>query len=111
MSALASGNAADIGTGETTLHTVTAATVDVIIGCRITNITASQILMDIFVDAAGGGTDYYLAFNVPIPAGGQYELIDENSKLVLSAGDILIAQSDTATSADAHISYLDDANN
>jgi len=111
MGTLANGVSNDIGTGEATLHTVTAATVDVIVGCRFTNILGTAITLDVYVDIGGLGTDTYLCKNVPIPSGGQYELIDENSKLVLGAADILHAVTDTASGADCHISYLDDANN
>lgn len=97
----------DVTNSATTLFTPNSN--DLILGCRITNTSASQILMDIFI--TNSAVDYYLAFNVPIPAGGQYELIDENSKFGVVSGDVLKATSDTATSADAVVTYMDDFNN
>ncbi len=78
---------------------------DCCIGIRICNTTASQILMDVFITRSA--VDYYLAFNVPIPAGGQFEVIEQASRIVLLSGDVLKATSDTATSADAVVSLVD----
>jgi len=78
---------------------------DTIKSVRITNTTASSILMDIFITKSS--VDYYLAFNVPIPAGGQFEVMEQGSILVVGSGDVLKATSDTATSADAVVCYVD----
>jgi hypothetical protein len=78
---------------------------DTVKSVRLCNTHSGQILMDIFV--TNGGVDYYLALNVPIPAGGQYEVMEQGSMLVLGNGDVLKATSDTSSSADAIVCYVD----
>ena len=78
---------------------------DTIKSVRLCNTTSNQILMDIFI--TNGGVDYYLALNVPIPAGGQYEVMEQGSILVVKNGDVRKATSDASSSADAIVCYVD----
>jgi len=54
-----------------------------------------------------GGNDYYLAKNVSIPQGSSIEFIDGGAKVVLLTGDAVKVSSDTASSADCWLSYID----
>ena len=51
--------------------------------------------------------DYYLAKNVSIPQGSSMEFIDGGAKVVLLSGDAVKVKSDTASSADCWLSYID----
>lgn len=95
--------ARNIGTSASTLRT--ADSNDTVIGIRLANVVATQILVDVYVTS--GGNDYYLIKQVPIPAGSSLELLDGGAKFVLASGDALKVVSDTATSCDAWVSVID----
>ena len=92
-----------IGTGDTTL--LTAGNYDAVIGIRCCNILTSSILVDVKI--ANGGTDYFIAKGVNIPPNSAIELIQGGAKIVLANGDTLEAVSDTASSLDVVLSYID----
>ena len=52
-------------------------------------------------------TNYYLIKSAPINVGQSLELIDGGSKVVLHDNDKIMAVSNTATSLDAVVSYVD----
>ena len=54
-----------------------------------------------------GGADYFLAKGVVIPPNSAIELIQGGAKIVLASGDTLEAVSDTASSLDMVLSYID----
>ena len=89
----------NLGTSPATVHTVASGKEAVVIGCNVANRTASQIKVD--VQAAGA----YIVKGAPIPAGSALSVLD--GKVVLEAGDTVIATSDTATSADVLLSVLE----
>ena len=93
----------NIGTTPTAILSVNSD--DAIISIRCANTTTSTINIDIFIDS--GGPNYYLIKNCPIVSGGSLELIDGGSKIVLQNGDVIYAQSDTATSLDVWMSTVD----
>lgn len=95
--------ARNIGTSASTLRT--ADSNDTVIGIRLANVVATQILVDVYVTS--GGNDYYLIKQVPIPAGSSLELLDGGAKFVLASGDALKVVSDTATSCDTWVSVID----
>ena len=78
---------------------------DTVIGIRLSNITASAILVDVYIIRSA--TNYYLIKSAPISVGGSLELIDGGAKIVLESGDKIAAVSDTATSLDTVVSYID----
>ena len=78
---------------------------DALVGINIANTTASQIEVDVFIN--DGSNDYYLVKGAPIPAGSALQLLDGGAKVVMQSGDILKAQSNTATSADVWVSVVD----
>ena len=94
-----------ITNSETTL--LTADSNDAIIGLRLTNITASSISVDIYIDKAGGGTDRYVTKNLSIPPASSIELIQGGAKIVVQSGDVLYGLSSAATSVDAWLSRVD----
>jgi hypothetical protein len=78
---------------------------DTVIGIRLANVAASAINVDIYI--VRSATNYYLIKSAPIPVGGSLELIDGGAKVVLESGDKITAISDTATSLDSVVSYID----
>ena len=95
--------ARNIGTSASTL--ITANSDDAIIGIRVANVVTQTIAVDVYISS--GGSDYYLAKNVSIPQGSSMEFIDGGAKVVLLSGDAVNVKSDTASSADCWLSYID----
>ena len=96
-----------VGTSATVVHTSNSD--DAIISVRLSNITTSTINASIFVTSTvtSGSQDHYLIKNAPIVPGGSLELIDGGSKIVIESGDIVKAQSDTASSLSVWMSVVD----
>jgi len=96
-----------VGTSATDVHTSNSD--DAIISVRLANITTSTINADVFITSSvtGGSQNHYLIKNAPIVAGGSLELIDGGSKIVLESGDVVKAQSDTASSLSVWMSVVD----
>ena len=92
-----------IGTSDTTL--LAGGNYDAVIGIRCCNILTSTIAIDVKI--AKGGADYFLAKGVNIPPNSAIELIQGGAKIVLASGDTLEAVSDTASSLDVVLSYID----
>lgn len=92
-----------IGTGDTTI--LTAGDYDAVIGIRCCNVLTTTIKVDVKI--AKGGADYFLAKGVVIPPNAAIELIQGGAKIVLANGDVLEAVSDTASSLDVVLSYID----
>ena len=92
-------------------HTLrTANSNDAIIGIRLTNITTSAVTVDVWIDVAGGGSTasiVYLADDLQIPPKSSVELIQGGAKIVLKSGDKITAVSDTASSLNTVVSYID----
>ena len=92
-----------IGTSDTTL--LAGGNYDAVIGIRCCNILTSTIAVDVKIEK--GGADYFLAKGVSIPPNSAIELIQGGAKIVLASGDTLEAVSDTASSLDVVLSYID----
>lgn len=90
---------ASVGTSPVTTYTVPASTTAVMIGCSVSNTTASQIAVD--VQVAG----VYLVKGAPIPANSALSVLD--GKIILEAADTVVVTSDTASSADVIVSALE----
>lgn len=90
---------ASVGTGATTTYTVPASTTSVMIGCNLSNTSASQVTVD--VQAAG----IYLVKGAPIPAGSALSVLD--GKIILETTDTVVVTSSAATSCDVIVSVLE----
>ena len=90
---------ASVGTSPVTTYTVGASTTAVVIGLNISNVTASQIAVD--VQVAG----VYLVKGVPIPANSAVSVLD--GKIILETTNTVVVTSDAATSADVIVSVLE----
>jgi hypothetical protein len=78
---------------------------DAVIGIRCCNILSSTIAVDVKI--AKGGNDFFLAKGVSIPPNSAIELIQGGAKIVLDSTNTLEAVSDTASSLDVAVSYID----
>ena len=94
----------NVGTSEVTL--ITGGDFDAVIGIRCCNVTTSTILVDVFIE--NSSNDHFLAKNVSVPPNSAIELIQGGAKIVLKNGDILKANSNTASSLDIITSFIDD---
>ena len=90
---------ASVGTSPVTTYTVGASTTAVVIGLNISNVTGSQIAVD--VQVAG----VYLVKGVPIPANSAVSVLD--GKIILETTNTVVVTSDAATSADVIVSVLE----
>ena len=95
--------ARNVGTSAVSL--LTSDSDDALIGIRVTNVLAATIQIDVYITS--GGNDYHLAKNLSIPQGSGYELIQDGSKVNILNGDVLKIKSDTASSADVWVSFID----
>ena len=78
---------------------------DTVVGIRCANVASSTISVDVYI--VRSTTNYYLIKNASITAGQSLELIDGGSKIILEANDKIMAVSDTTTSLDTVVSYID----
>ena len=78
---------------------------DAVIGIRCCNILTTTIAVDVKI--AKSGADYFLAKGVSIPPNSAIELIQGGAKIVLDSTNTLEAVSDTASSLDVTVSYID----
>ena len=74
-------------------------------GIRLCNIVATSITVDVYI--TNTATNYYLAKGVNIPPNSAIELIQGGAKIVMANGDTLNVKSDTASSLDTVLSYID----
>jgi len=89
-----------------TIYTCPASTETTIIGMTVSNITTSQILVDVTFENSDGDNVYILK-EAPIPVGGALVPIGGEQKVVMEASDIIKVTSDTANSADTTLSILE----
>ncbi len=88
-----------VGTSPSTSYTVPGSTTSVMIGMTVANVESSQIVIN--VQCAGA----YLVKGAAIPSGSSLSVLD--GKIILEAADTVVVTSDTASSADAIISVLE----
>ena len=78
---------------------------DAVVGIRLVNVASASITVDVYITRSA--TNYYLIKSASISVGQSLELIDGGSKVVLHDNDKIMAVSNTATSLDAVVSYVD----
>ncbi len=80
---------------------------DAIVGLRLANILTTAITMDVYIDLAGAGTNYYLCKNLSIPPASSVELIQGGAKIVLNNTDVVYGLCGTSNGCHVWISYVD----
>ena len=91
------------------MYTCPGGTATTIIGMNLANKTSSAITADVTL-LNNGGDSCYLVKDAPIPIGSSLVAVGGDQKVVLEAADTITAWSSVASSADAIVSYLVDAN-
>ncbi len=95
-----------VGTGATDVGAVVAAsTQTTLIGMTVANITTGVI--SVTVTLGDGTNTTHLVKTAPIPTGGSLVVLGGDQKVVLMTGDKITVTSDTASSADVIISFLE----
>ena len=77
-----------------------------LIGLNMANVTANAITISAYIKAtvSSSAVDFYVVKNMTIPSGSAFT---HDSKIVMLAGDRLYFVSDTATSLDVIVSYVE----
>lgn len=84
---------------------VASSTQTTLIGMTLANITASAINVTATIN--DGSNTTHIVKNAPIPTGGSLILLGGDQKVVLMTGDKVIITSDTASSVDVIMSFLE----
>ena len=90
---------------ETTIYTSNSD--DAIVGLRLANILTTAITMDVYIDLAGGGTNYYLCKNLSIPPASSVELVQGGAKMVIQSTEVVYGLCGTANGCHVWISLVD----
>ena len=77
----------------------------VILSVLVSNKGTSAADVDVYL-VTSTGDDVYIIRNAPVPSGSSLELIS-GSKIIMESSDVLRARSDTATTLDISVSYLE----
>lgn len=98
---------AGVGTTATAVtNTVAASTTHTIIGLSAANIVSGNITVAVKL-VKSGGSSAHIVKDATILPGGALVVVGGDQKLVLEAGDSITVGSNTATSVDAIISWLE----
>lgn len=84
---------------------ITADSFDTIVGISLSNTSASQVIVDCYIN--DGVSDIYIIKDAPIPAGSTLQVLDGGAKFVIQSGDELHVISDTANAVDVWVSAVD----
>ena len=90
---------------ETTIYTSNSD--DAIVGLRLANILTTAITMDVYIDLAGGGTNYYICKNLSVPPASSVELVQGGAKMVIQSTDVVYGLCGTANGCHVWISLVD----
>ena len=96
-----------IGTRQTSVYTVPSATTSTVIGLTVSNITGSDITVDVVVTDTSASASVHIIKGATVPVGGAVVPIGGDQKVVLEATDILKVTSSASSSADALVSVLE----
>jgi len=90
---------------ETTIYTSNSD--DAIVGLRLANILTTAITMDVYIDLAGAGTNFYICKNLSIPPASSVELIQGGAKMVIQSTDVVYGLCGTSSGCHVWISLVD----
>ena len=83
----------------------TANSYDAIVGISLSNILATAITVDCYIN--DGSNNIYLVKDAPIPTGGSLQVLDGGAKFVVQSLDVLSVVSSDASSCDVWVSAVD----
>ena len=90
---------------ETTIYTSNSD--DAIVGLRLANILTTAITMDVYIDLAGAGTNFYICKNLSIQPASSVELVQGGAKMVIQSTDVVYGLCGTANGCHVWISLVD----
>ena len=90
---------------ETTIYTSNSD--DAIVGLRLANILTTAITMDVYIDLAGAGTNFYICKNLSIPPASSVELVLGGAKMVIQSTDVVYGLCGTSSGCHVWISLVD----
>ena len=96
-----------VGSSTTSVYTVPSATTTTVIGLTISNITNSNITVDVEVTDTSNATTVFMVKGATVPVGGALVPIGGDQKVVLETTDIIKVTSSAASSADVIVSVLE----
>jgi len=99
--------AANVGTAPVTVYTVPALKVATLIDCSCANVIADASEVKGTVRHVRGGVTINLIKAGPIPVGGAMVVVGGPRKVVLAAGDQLVAVADKLVAMDVSASFLE----
>ena len=91
--------------GATPAAVYTANSYDAIVGISLSNILATAITVDCYIN--DGSNNIYLVKDAPIPTGGSLQVLDGGAKFVVQSLDVLSVISSDASSCDVWVSAVD----
>ena len=94
-----------VATGSDVGAVVASSTETTLIGMTIANRVSSVISVD--VQLHNGSTSTYIVKAAPVPVGGSLIVVGGDQKIVLNVGHKIIVTSNTASSADVVMSFLE----
>ena len=94
-----------VGTSAATIYTGPSATATTIIGMTVSNTSASNINVDVYITSSA--VDYYLVKGAMVPVGGSLVPVGGDQKVVIETGDVVKVVSSAASSADVVMSILE----
>jgi uncharacterized protein (UPF0212 family) len=97
----------DIGTSLTSVYTCPVSTTTTIIGLYLCNTAGADITATVQFYNASSSHHASIVSGVEIPAGSTLAPIGGDAKVVLEAGDIIKVSSNTTSSVDVVLSYLE----
>jgi hypothetical protein len=97
----------NIGTATTPLFETNGSAITTIIGLSLTNTTLGIVQASIQLQDTVAGTTAYFIQNVTIPSNTSMRVVTGGEKLVLGASTNVIIYSNTASSIDAVISWVE----
>ena len=90
---------------ETTIYTSNSD--NAIVGLRLANILTTAITMDVYIDLAGAGTNFYICKNLSIPPASSVELVQGGAKMVIQSTDVVYGLCGTSSGCHVWISLVD----
>ena len=106
-SAFKSATSASVGTSLTTIYTCPASTTSTIIGLYLCNQSGAQVEATVEFYDSSASAHIGIVHLVEIPGQSTLAPIGGDAKVVLEAGDAIKVQSNTASSIDVVLSYLE----
>lgn len=99
--------ATGIGTSKTTVGTVPAGKNWTILGLSCANVDSNEVAATVYLFKDATTNEARLGDGLPVPPSSTLLIVAEGQKIIAEAGDEIRIESDTASSLDVVLSYLE----